>query len=102
MTVAFEPGVWQMCSRPGGGVVVELRVAVWHRLRSAVRNDRTGAVPVPELDSVGIELVVGHVNRRPQRCAPAVTVGPWLVEADQRRPPVLLGLIGMESQRRGN
>ena len=62
-----QPAVRQARARPGRRVVVELAVARVAGLRRAVGHDGRGRVALPELDAVGVELVVLELERLLER-----------------------------------
>src|SRR5689334_22331262 len=61
--VVFEPGVRDAGAGAGGRLVVQLGVAHRGRVRAAVVDDGAASVAVPELDAVGVELVVAQLDR---------------------------------------
>src|ERR1700749_5337342 len=87
--VLLEPGVRDAGAGAGGRLVVQLGVArrgLRDGVRAAVVDDGIAAVAVPELDAVGVELVVAQLDRLAQR-VPAVVPGrPGLVEGAERLP----------------
>src|SRR2546429_1430003 len=90
--VAFEPGVRDAGAGASGWLVVQLGVARWGGVRAAVVDDGVAPVAVPELDAMGVELVVAQLDRRVQRVPALVPGRAWLVQRAERFPACLGGL----------
>src|SRR5947208_7696006 len=93
--VLFEPGVRDTGAGAGGWLVVQLGVArrgLRDRVRAVVADDGAASVAVPELDAMGVELVVAQLDRLAQRVPALVPGGPGFVQGAERLPACLGGL----------
>src|SRR5437763_228595 len=93
--VLFEPGVRDTGAGAGGWLVVQLGVArrgLRDRVRAVVADDGAASVAVPELDAMGVELVVAQLDRLAQRGPALVPGGPGFVQGAERLPACLGGL----------
>src|SRR5580704_1755905 len=96
--VSFQPGVRDAGAGTGGRLVVQLRVAGRGGIRAAVVDDGVALIPVPELDAVGVELVVAQLDRLAQRVTALVPGRPRLVQGVQGGPARLGGLARLEPE----
>src|SRR5580698_407349 len=93
--VAFEPGVRDAGAGTGGRLVVQLGVArrdFRGGVRAAVVDDGIALIAVPELDAMGVELVVAQLDRLAQRVPALVPGRPWLVQGVEGFPARFGGL----------
>src|SRR5580693_4194334 len=96
--VAFEPGVRDAGAGPSGRLVVQLRVARRGGVRAAVVDDDVAAIAVPELDAVGVELVVTQLDRLVQRVPALVAGWPGFIQGVECRPAGFGGLGRLEAE----
>src|SRR5208282_669761 len=87
--VLFEPGVRDASAGASGWLVVQLGVARRSRVRAAVVDDGVASIAVPELDAMGVELVVAQLDRLVQRVPALVPGWPWLVQGVEGLPACL-------------
>src|SRR5438309_6185988 len=81
--VVFEAGVRDAGAGAGGRLVVQLGVARRGGVGAAVVDDGTASIAVPELDAVGVELVVTQLDRLAQRIPALVPRWPGFVQRVQ-------------------
>src|SRR6185369_3181652 len=93
--VLFEPGVRDAGAGASGWLVVQLGVArrsLRVGVRAVVADDGVASIAVPELDAMGVELVVAQLDRLAQRVPALVPGGPGFVQGAERFPACLGGL----------
>src|SRR4051794_35465390 len=78
--VSLEPRLPAAGAGAGGRLVVQLGVARRGRVRAAVVGDGVASIAVPELDAMGVELVVAQLDRLVQRVPALVPGGPGFVQ----------------------
>src|ERR1700726_332108 len=90
--VVLEPGVRDAGAGAGGRLVVQLGVARRGGVRAAVVDDGVAVVAVPELDAVGVELVVAQLDRLGQRVPALVPGWPGFIQGAECFPAGFGGL----------